>query len=207
MDTLAHEVFTRIYRTNGFNGDESVSGTGSALWATERIRALLPLVLNYCGAKTVLDIPCGDFHWMHEVYLDEGIRYTGADIVDELITCNLSKYGSRWYQFLQLDLLTDTLPQADVVLCRDCLVHFSHADVLRAVANIKQSGSTYLLTTTYTERNVNRSIPTGGWTAYNLKLPPFEFPQPILLINEDCRDCSPGFTDKCLGLWEVARLP
>jgi hypothetical protein len=34
--------------------------------------------------KSLLDIPCGDFHWMRRVNL-QGLSYVGADIVRELI--------------------------------------------------------------------------------------------------------------------------
>ena len=206
MDAVVQQVFTDIYENNGFKGSESISGTGSGLAATERIRSFLPPVLAYCKTRTLLDIPCGDFHWMERVQLG-GIRYIGADIVKDLVSCNQEEYGCQYYDFRCLDLLTDDLPKVDVVLCRDGLVHLSHTDALKAVANVKRSGSAYLLTTTYTDRNVNQNIPTGGWTAYSMKLPPFKFPQPILLVNEDCHDRYPGFTDKCLGLWEVSRLP
>lgn len=206
MDAIVRGIFTGIYRENGFKGEESVSGTGSSMQATEQIRSLLPMVLAYCEAKTMLDIPCGDYCWMQTVPI-RGILYTGADIVDSLVVVNQRQYGTLDRKFVSLDLLTDPLPCVDVVLCRDCLQHMGHLNALQAIANIKRSRSIYLLTTTYTDRNVNRDIPTGGWTAHNLKLPPFRFPQPILTINENCYDYYPGFTDKCLGLWRISRLP
>ena len=33
------------------------------------------------------------------------------------------------------DITADALPQCDAILCRDCLVHLSFANIERAVAN------------------------------------------------------------------------
>src|SRR5215213_5906369 len=79
----AQAQFTDIYRRNLWGEAESVSGSGSTMAETEDIRGYLPELLQRLGARSLLDIPCGDFHWMKTV--DLGIdRYIGADIVPEL---------------------------------------------------------------------------------------------------------------------------
>ena len=102
------------------------------------------------------------------------------------------------------DVLTESLPKADVVLCRDCLVHFSARNVRRAVANIIRSGSTYLLTTTFPRRHSNRTIVTGDWRPLNLCAAPFNFPQPLQVISEEHPE---PYADKSLGLWRISDLP
>jgi hypothetical protein len=97
------------------------------------------------------------------------------------------------------------LPRADLVLCRDCLVHLSYAHTLCALNNIRASGSKYLLTTTYSGRDRNSDVPTGSWRPIDLQLPPFQLPAPIRLIDEECP--LEGFRDKRLGLWRVADVP
>jgi hypothetical protein len=182
---------------------ESASGPGSSLEATAAVREALPGVVEQIGARTFFDLCCGDCNWITHVSLGVDL-YLGADIVPELVSENITKYGRGGRQFLHLDLLTSTLPKADLVLCRDCLVHLSHEDALRGLANICRSGSTYLLATTFTERRGNATIRTGEWTPYNLQLPPFNLPKPIEVINEQCREHYPDFTDKHLGLWRIA---
>jgi hypothetical protein len=153
--------------------------------------------------RSLLDVPCGDFSWMKLVEMD--VEYIGGDIVDELVTANQERHGDDSHRFVSLDLLRDELPRVDLVFCRDCLIHFSYRHIFRALNNIKRSGSTYLLTTTYIQRTENGDIPTGGWRPINLELPPFNFPPPIWLIDEQCP--HDDYRDKRLGLWESADIP
>src|SRR5205085_4730414 len=99
------------------------------------------------GAAALLDIPCGDFGWLSTT--DLGVAYTGADIVASLVEENQQRYGSAGRTFARLDLTCDKLPAADVVLCRDCLVHLSYANIGRALANIRASGAKWLLMTSF----------------------------------------------------------
>jgi hypothetical protein len=39
------------------------------------------------------------------------------------------------------------------------------------------------------------------WRPLNLELPPFNFPKPVKLINEQCTEGNGEYTDKHLGLW------
>jgi SAM-dependent methyltransferase len=197
------QTFTRKFHKHSAQEVESLSGPGSDLAQTEVVRRLLPSLVKDLGCKTLLDVPCGDFYWMRLV--DLNVEYTGADIVDDLIRQNERAYGNGRRKFVQRDLLTDALPTADLVLCRDCLVHFSNADVARALANIRRSGATWLLATTFVDRDRNKDIPTGKWRAVNLQQAPFDLPPPVELIDE--AHPSAEFKDKHLGLWRVADLP
>jgi hypothetical protein len=197
----AEEVFTDISHGDKWGGIESVSGKGSGLLQTRVVRNELPAVCREFVVHAMLDIPCGDFHWMRHVDL-ESIDYTGADIVTELIQRN-SQYEAPNVHFCRLDLIEDKLPEVDLVCCRDCLVHLSFKDAFMALHNICDSGSTYLLTTTFTGRQHNRDIATGQWRTLNLEGRPFSFPPPLRTINEDCTECEGAFNDKSLGLWRV----
>ncbi len=205
MDT--RETFTRIYTERAWGDGESASGAGSSLMETRVIRDTIPPLLASLGCRSLLDLPCGDFHWMRHVALD-GIQYRGGDIVEPLIARNRELYGGQHRSFETLDLFAGPLPRVDVVLCRDCLGHLSHADGRRALANIKASGSRYLLTTTYPaiipSRGLNTSIKTGQWYAINLEAAPFRLPPPVQLLNEGCPVV--GFEDKSLGLWPVEAI-
>ena len=199
----SERIFKDIYRLNKWSDEESRSGYGSNTSQTAAIRAALPLLLDEIKCGSLLDIPCGDFNWMSRIQLNAD--YIGADIVDELIEKNSRVYQCEGRSFEKLDLISDPLPRVDVVLCRDCLVHFSLPDSLKAISNIKRSGASYLLATTFIGRKTNEYIPTGGWRPINLEKPPFDLPPPVRLIDERCpmRD----YADKRLGLWRVADLP
>jgi hypothetical protein len=194
-------TFNNIYKTNGWGGNESISGTGSSLDQTAVIRKEIPAIIKKIGANSILDIPCGDFNWMSGVKLD--IDYIGGDIVPDLVSKNNKNYQSDMCKFLLLDITKDQLPAVDVILCRDCLVHFSIRDIDRAIGSIKRSGSKYLFTTTFTGRHENPDIETGSWRPINLQLSPFSFPEAIELINEQCTENGGIYSDKCLGLWRI----
>lgn len=199
------QVFTSIYRRNAWGGTESVSGTGSGLAETRAVRAGLRAVIDDLGIRTLLDIPCGDFHWMQHTDL-HGVDYTGGDLVVELIDTNGACHARPGVTFRTLDLLTGPLPRVDLVFCRDCLVHFAFADVFRALDTVCRSGSTYLLTTTFTGRSENTDITTGRWRVLNLERAPFALPAPLRLLSEECDQGGGAYADKSLGLWRVADL-
>jgi len=101
----------------------------------------------------------------------------------------------------------DSLPSADVILCRDCLVHFAFADIWRALRNFRASGARYLLTTTFLEHEQNEDIEDGDWRMLNLRRPPFDFAAPFDVLIEGCVEGDGAYADKALGLWRIADLP
>jgi len=201
--------FTRIYDKNIWDNDESRSGVGSSLEQTAVIRKEVQRLVRELEVKTLIDAPCGDFNWMKEV--DLGVEnYIGVDIVEKLIRVNNARYGNSIRHFLCHDLTMDELPRADLILCRDCLVHLTFEEALKGLGNFKRSGARYLLTTTFPACRMNEERSEVGndvfWRPLNLQLSPFNFPQPLRLINEECTECGGQFADKCLGLWRMADL-
>jgi hypothetical protein len=94
-----------------------------------------------------------------------------------------------------------------MIFSRDMTVHLSNRDALAAFRNFKRSKSEYLLTTTFTATETNEDILTGEWRPMNLQRPPFNFPDPLRLINEHCTEDGGKYTDKSLGLWRLKDLP
>ena len=195
-------VFSQIYENNLWGDQESFSGPGSRLDRTEKIRTSLPGLLTKYDCSSLLDIPCGDFNWMKQLNLN--LLYIGADIVPDLIEQNTKRYQNENRQFQVLNLLSDALPKVDIVLCRDCPVHFSTNDIKKAITNIKVSGSKFLLTTTFSNLDVNHNIVTGEWHKINLLLPPFNLAEPIDQIDDSYN--SPNYFDKHLGLWRLSDI-
>ncbi|MBL0040311.1 MAG: class I SAM-dependent methyltransferase [Xanthomonadales bacterium] len=174
--------FSKIFRAGGFGASPSLSGSGSDLKQTEAIRAQLPELLREHNIKSMLDAPCGDWYWMQHVDLT-GVRYTGADIVPELIDLNRQKFGNSSCEFISLDIVKDTIPSVDLVFCRDCLVHLSLKDAREALRNIASSESKFLLTTTFTSRTVNDELGIIFFRPLNLQKPPFNLPEPFEIIS------------------------
>jgi hypothetical protein len=196
---MIKETFTKIYTDNLWASSESKSGTGSELRNTKILRQELSVLLKKYKIQSMLDIPCGDFNWMKEVDLSE-VDYVGADIVEKLIESNNIKYTNK--SFTTLNIVEDALPKVDLVFVRDCLGHLSNVNVLKALENIKKSGSKYLLATSFTKWDKNPDITDGGWKCINLMIAPF-YLNPIYLINEDCREGYPNYNDKCMLLFDL----
>jgi hypothetical protein len=170
--------FTTIYSLNLWGSHESKSGMGSNFDATTTVRSELPVLFTKFGIKSVLDAPCGDFHWMKEVDLTD-IRYTGADIVKPLIQDLNHKYGKKNINFIHLDLTKEVFQFADLVINRDCLFHLSFEDTGTFLKNFLDSGSSYLLSTSYSNQNLfeNRNISSGDFRLIDLFAPPYNFPK------------------------------
>jgi hypothetical protein len=194
-------IFQDIIEKNIWKSTESKSGTGSTLQQTAVIRKEIPKVIAAFNIQSLLDAACGDFNWMRHVPL--GCQYYGVDVVPTLIKHNQMHFASKDRTFKVADISKDLLPKVDVILCRDNLVHLSYDDIKAVLLNFKKSGSKYLLTTTFTQR-FNRNINTGEWRPINLQLPPFNFPEPVRLINEKCTEGT--YSDKSLGLWLLSDI-
>lgn len=199
------EIFADIHRKNSWGGSESISGPGSDRDQTREIVRALPQTLSKYEVGSMLDLPCGDFNWMRQVDLS-GVTYLGADILDDLIVDNTRRFESETIHFQRLDLLKDDLPSVDLILCRDCLIHLSYDDIYRALRNICQSESRFLLTTTFPARARNHDIATGQGRNINLEIAPFNLPRPLELIEEKCTLGNGIYRDKSLGLWAVSEI-
>ena len=199
------EVFLDIYKNNKWGGRGSISGRGSDIHQTKFIAKELPTVFNNFNISTMLDIPCGDFHWMKDVDLSN-VNYIGSDIVNELVENNSTQYKRDGLSFQKLNLIKDKLPKVDLIFCRDCLVHLSFDDIFDALSNICDSHSKYLLTTTFTGRPDNEDIATGNWRTLNLEMSPFTLPKPFKIINEGCTEDGGSYSDKALGLWKITDI-
>jgi len=148
----------------------------------------------------------GDFNWMNRVKL-EGTIYIGGDIVNELIEKNKVTYEAKTnIRFEVIDIIKGELPKADLLICRDCLVHLSYKEIFQALSNIKKSKSTYLLATTFTNHPINYNITSGDWRTLNLEKAPFNFPGPIHIINENCTEGNGEYKDKSLFLWKIENI-
>jgi hypothetical protein len=192
-------VFTEIYQTNAWRDPESVSGRGSTLARTNVITSHLPVLLQELNADSLIDAACGDFNWMR--YVDLGsIKYIGVDIVPALILRNRQLYQTDQRTFAVQDITIDRLPDADVILCRDCLIHLSFKSIKAAISNFKKTSATHLLCTTHTTVTENTDCPDGSWRNINLLLPPFNFQQPVKSFVEEAE------LGKCLGVWQLADL-
>jgi hypothetical protein len=195
--------FNEIYLTNAFNGRESRSGGGSSLFQTRKICKAIPKLIQDLDIHHLLDVPCGDWNWMQYVDLGD-IRYTGGDVVKNVVDQNNAAYGNETRCFKQLNVVTDPIPHVDLILCRDGLVHMNFSDGLSAIEQFRKSGTKWLLSTTFTDRDSNCELYEGlGWRPLNLEKPPYNLGKAELYIIEGCTEDNGHYSDKSLGLWRI----
>lgn len=191
---------TRDYRTWIFDGvyrnfawrmegrnQESRSGPGSELLYTENLREKLPLMFSQFGINSILDAPCGDMNWMVKVLEECPIEYTGGDIVSEMIQDNKDKYPE--YNFLELDVVEDDLPHADLFFCRDLFFHLHNDICLKIIENYLRSEIPYICLTT--NKNIlhksasNMYVNCGEFRLIDIFEEPFNFPREVLYTIDD----------------------
>jgi SAM-dependent methyltransferase len=196
------ERFDLLHRLGVYHHPESVSGAAATLEETAALREALPRIVERRSVTSVLDIPCGDFHWMQHVALDAD--YTGADVVPEIVAANQARHGGNRRRFVLLDATRDPLPSVDLILCRDLLIHLSNRDCRAALTNFAASGSRLLLTSHFASRDGNQEIVSGDFRPVNLCRAPFHFPPPLDVVNEASALGEGAFEDRSMALWNLA---
>jgi hypothetical protein len=182
------EVFTDIYINRKWDeptkSNESVSGNGSSLDFTRNLRQELPKLFDTFAIKSVFDAPCGDLNWMSRVLEHRpDIEYIGGDIVDPLIEQLTKTYFN--YKFIKVNIINDSLPAADLMICRDCLFHLSEDNIKTFFRNFVSSNIAALLVTSDILPEPNRDIETGDYRHLNLFTAPYNFtPDFIYEIND-----------------------
>jgi SAM-dependent methyltransferase len=199
-------IFAEIHSKRIWGDGESASGPGSGVVRASVFRCELEALLRDLGVSSVLDAPCGDFNWLPTFELGR-VRVIGVDIVADLIATNQQRNLRPGTRFIIADMVTDPLPQADLVFCRDGLVHLTNEEILKTLANFRRSGARWLLTTTFVARQTNPDIRTGEWRPLNLEKPPFNLLPPVRLIDEHCMGFGGAYRDKYLALWSCQDLP
>jgi hypothetical protein len=198
--------FRRIHDTNLWGAAASPSGLGSEIDATAVLRAELPWLFERLGVTSLLDAPCGDAGWINTA--DLRVRTVGVDIVPALIERLRARAAAEEIrgEYHLADITRDALPRCDAILCRDCLVHLSFANIERAVANFRASGAKWLIVTTFPEWQANADCEDGDWRALNFERAPFGWGPPVELLNENCLEAGGGWRDKSLGVWRLAEI-
>jgi hypothetical protein len=185
----------------GNDETETVSGAGSTVKYTENLRNELPKLWKKYDVRVFLDAPCGDFNWMKLVDTTE-IVYCGMDIVEDIIRRNIERHGSYHKYFRTGDITEDSLPFADMMMCRDCLFHLRYSDAFRFLNNFVDAGIPFLLLTSNLNGH-NRDIERPGlWRQLNMRRPPFNFPEPIEAIE----DWIEGHPKRQMGLWSLEHV-
>ncbi|KAI9105600.1 hypothetical protein DFS34DRAFT_644405 [Phlyctochytrium arcticum] len=213
-DSYRKSAFDSIYDNNVWGSDESRSGPGSTVKNTVRIRNLLDTVFAHFKIKHFLDAPCGDCNWQPHLKTFKDISYTGADIVNTVITHNMRKYLDRPnMRFVNLDLVLDKIPQGqfEAILSRDAVQHLPLADGTTLYQNFEQSGAKYLISNFHDPsfgKYKNKDIGAGAFYDNHPFLPPFNLSLP-LFYTIDASDehlIEAPYERKYVAVWKLPAL-
>jgi SAM-dependent methyltransferase len=195
------QTFIDYYHRHFWATPESSSGPNSALRTTPLLREGLRALIDRLAPQSILDLGCGDANLFTELPL-EGITYTGWDCVPALIEATQARFSDRWnFLFQCRDILNTPIPSSDLVICRDVTHYLPNPLIDQLLSHILASQSKSLLIThnLYSSASANDHTEIGLFRPVNLTYPPFNWPEPIEIIQEDVYG-------KALGLWSLEAL-
>ena len=135
-------VFNRVYRRSLWGGSVGspgfYSGDGSHDSSVADYVALVRRIVKDGGVKSILEIGCGDFS-VATLYAQDCERYTGVDVVPELIEYNRTQFGTETVDFLLADAAKREMPEADLCLVRQVFQHLSNRDISNILKNTRRS--------------------------------------------------------------------
>jgi ubiquinone/menaquinone biosynthesis C-methylase UbiE len=119
----------------------------------------------------VVDAGCGDWEFSSAVDWNHA-RYLGVDISTKVIEEVKRKYASETVKFKVGDV-TESLPPADLLICKDVLQHLPNALVKKFIRNNLKKGKYKWAIITNDRGPKNTDIPVGGYRLINLNAAPF----------------------------------
>uniref|UniRef100_A0A7I4D087 Methyltransferase domain-containing protein n=2 Tax=Physcomitrium patens TaxID=3218 RepID=A0A7I4D087_PHYPA len=209
------KAFEKIFTTDFWGGGESRSGPGSRIDYTGNVRLLVAHALKDYRVQHVLDAPCGDVNWQPLIEGFNSTRYTGYDIVPQIIQKNTERFKDfPNVDFARVDFVnTPITVNPDLIICRDGIQHNSLKDGVRGFVNLEASGAKYLVTNWHTETGrgfvqddnaINRDIKFGDAYPINVFTNPFNFSMPEYFISEGVNGINQD--GKLVGIWKLPAL-
>ncbi|RYE05563.1 MAG: glycosyltransferase [Rickettsiaceae bacterium] len=170
------------------------------------INDILVKIIEEYDIKILLDASYESWNWMQ--YVDLGlVKYIKVDHNNQVTEASKQNYNNNFRSFINKDMAKDQLPKSDLIFARDYFTRTNLKEAKNIINNFKKSGAKYLLMTTYDGRVLNNDLLYDNfWRPINMKLAPFNFADPILLMNENCYKNSGIYKDKCLGLWRLTDI-
>ena len=136
------------------------------------------------------------------------VTYTGMDIVPDLIEHHQEHYKEYPWKFAHIDIVEHSLKQSyDLILNRMMLQHLYYGDIFKILEQFSNSGSKYLLTTTFAQTKINTELHIGpdnpGRFRYlNLLIPPLSLVPPLCIQRDGPPNVFEGW-EHFVALWEL----
>jgi len=144
------------------------------------------------------------------------VRYIGTDIVSDLVEEHSVRFWKETnWEFRVADAVEMTPPPVDLVFSRDTIQHLTMAEGTALLKRVSSSGAKFLLATIDLQEQANEDfvaeaeLELGLARSYDLRLAPFNLPDPIRMYAE-WQFLSPegykvyeGWRGVYLGLWPL----
>lgn len=153
---------------------------------------------------SMADLSYGEYSWMKEVKRSDKLRYVGLSSDQNIINKNLAQHPKL--EFKLLNMTCQVPPNVDLIVCRDSFGFMNYEDCKKVINNFRNSGSKYLLITSFIGRRCNNDTVSGQWRTLNLQVAPFSFPMPLQVIAEQCTESDGKFLDKTMCLWHLQQI-
>lgn len=166
-------IFEQVYADNAWKFG---SGEGSRPSQTRGYVDFLQRFLRERRIRSVVDFGCGDWQFSRRVDWS-GIDYVGLDVVPGVVRRNQRRHGCASIRFREVAGAGDSLPDADLLLVKDVLQHWSNVEVARFLPRL--APFRYALVTNCVHpsgRTLNRDVETGDFRPLDLREPPFLLP-------------------------------
>ncbi len=186
-------AFASIFREGSWHA-EVKSGEGSIPSRNRRYMKILRDFLREKQIKSVVDLGCGDWSFSRQIDWS-GIDYLGIDIVPELIDSLNERFGRPGVCFRRDNIVTCSLPQADLAISKDVLQHLPSPLVSQYIERLRSFKYAILTNDRlkYDARSWRRlwrlvetpvkpniEIEPGGWRLLRLNDPPFQLGAKVL---------------------------
>jgi len=220
---VRQESFEKVFESRAWGHSWDIqytglnaSGMGATLYWTQEVIAALHVIINDIKEQVgsshrvrVLDVPCGDMAWMSRfLKTRDDVDYTGIDIVPALIENHRTRFRDYSWKFQHMDIIEDPIEEMyDVIVCRTLMQHLYFHDVMRLLRKFSESGSRYILMTSFYRTSANQELAINGlnpgrFRQLNLELPPISLVPPLCVSRDGPPDTREGW-DHYVGLWKL----
>lgn len=136
MDT--RDIFSTIYKENIWGGKKSELYSCEGTYDEETIEYIDKLVtfLKDNNIRSIAEVGCGDFIMKKAMAQVPDVKYTGMDVVAELIIYHKEKHETDRTKFQLSDAIEGPLVPADLLSIRQVLQHLENVAISKVLGEI-----------------------------------------------------------------------
>jgi hypothetical protein len=166
-----HDAFGSIYASDAWSLG---SGPGSLPSVNAPFTEFLESFIRYNGVGRLVDFGCGDWQYMSQVDLACS-DYLGLDVVDSVLAENARRYKRAQVRFAHTPSDLAELPDGDLILFKDVLVHLPNNYVTAALFQAQRKFRFILAVNGFSADPAayNSDIQFGGFRPVDLSRAPF----------------------------------